>query len=360
MDRINRNNYEAFFIDYLDGNLSGSLLDELEVFLEKNEDLKEELEMMKGEMYLPNVSVHYKGKYKIKNPDTEIDQPVDESNIISKIIALHEDDLSEQQKKEVQNFIFHNPYYNKEYQYFKNVYLKPQTIQNESIKQKLYKNTYKQLNKSGIIYIISSSAAAIAVLLIIWNFLKNDVSGLQQVSMHQNFKTTENTTTENNTNNSKEDKIVPIRKQKENKALPVFIKHNASKKEIASHETELRKEDFEINKISLLTSDVKDSNVKGYRLKSVTSMNNLPNSIQKSGSTDKTISIKRNGKAIGKFYDLNEDSKLNHWDVVTLATKTINKISGEQLINLKFNSEGKLSEFALNNDVVKISKYSKN
>ena len=41
--KINRNNYEMYFIDYLDGVLSPDLVSELLLFLDENPDLKEEL-----------------------------------------------------------------------------------------------------------------------------------------------------------------------------------------------------------------------------------------------------------------------------------------------------------------------------
>ena len=40
---INRNNYELFFIDFYDGNLTDAQKHELDLFLEENSDLKEEL-----------------------------------------------------------------------------------------------------------------------------------------------------------------------------------------------------------------------------------------------------------------------------------------------------------------------------
>ena len=41
--KINRNNYEVFFMDYLDGNLDESVVNDFIEFLQKNPDLKEEL-----------------------------------------------------------------------------------------------------------------------------------------------------------------------------------------------------------------------------------------------------------------------------------------------------------------------------
>ncbi len=41
---INRNNYEAYFLDYRENNLTPGQVAELLVFLEQNPDLKEEFE----------------------------------------------------------------------------------------------------------------------------------------------------------------------------------------------------------------------------------------------------------------------------------------------------------------------------
>jgi hypothetical protein len=41
--KIDRNNYEPFFMDYLDGNLTAGEIDELIDFLSKNNDLAKSL-----------------------------------------------------------------------------------------------------------------------------------------------------------------------------------------------------------------------------------------------------------------------------------------------------------------------------
>ena len=46
MSNINRNNYEAFLLDYVEQNLTAELVAELMLFLEQNPDLKAELEVL--------------------------------------------------------------------------------------------------------------------------------------------------------------------------------------------------------------------------------------------------------------------------------------------------------------------------
>ncbi|MFO7617908.1 MAG: hypothetical protein R6V75_11730 [Bacteroidales bacterium] len=53
METISRNNYEAWFIDYLDGQLDGGQVDQLLDFLNENTDLRMELEEAAGMRLIP-------------------------------------------------------------------------------------------------------------------------------------------------------------------------------------------------------------------------------------------------------------------------------------------------------------------
>ncbi len=64
--KINRINYEQFAIDYLEGNLLGEDLREMEVFLSKNPDVKKELEEMELFYLEPEVGVVFEGKEALK------------------------------------------------------------------------------------------------------------------------------------------------------------------------------------------------------------------------------------------------------------------------------------------------------
>lgn len=65
---INKHNYEAYFLDYLEGNLTVELQAELMVFLEANPDLKDELEMMREDAPVlvqeEGLSFEFKGRLK--------------------------------------------------------------------------------------------------------------------------------------------------------------------------------------------------------------------------------------------------------------------------------------------------------
>lgn len=66
MSNINRHNYEAFLLDYLEQNLSPNMVAELMVFLEQNPDLKEEFDELQAFEVLEPTSVLFDNKVMLK------------------------------------------------------------------------------------------------------------------------------------------------------------------------------------------------------------------------------------------------------------------------------------------------------
>ena len=66
---INRSNYEVWFIDYADGQLSPEQVAELLLFLEENPDLKNEFTLFEQvELPVDTVEFPFKKSLKKKNP----------------------------------------------------------------------------------------------------------------------------------------------------------------------------------------------------------------------------------------------------------------------------------------------------
>ena len=66
MRNINRHNYEAFLLDYLEQNLSPNMVAELMVFLEQHPDLKQELDELQAFEVLEPNSVLFDDKATLK------------------------------------------------------------------------------------------------------------------------------------------------------------------------------------------------------------------------------------------------------------------------------------------------------
>lgn len=63
--KITRDNYEIYFIDYLDGTLPPELIDELKAFLLVNRDLEDQLQSVEN-CRLPIPSEHFPDKESLK------------------------------------------------------------------------------------------------------------------------------------------------------------------------------------------------------------------------------------------------------------------------------------------------------
>ena len=65
MSLINKNNYEAFLLDYMEQNLSADMVAELMLFFEQNPELQHELEEL-DEITLPSETIVFDGKNDLK------------------------------------------------------------------------------------------------------------------------------------------------------------------------------------------------------------------------------------------------------------------------------------------------------
>ncbi len=101
--KINRNNYEPYFIDYLEGNLDEKLVDDFLEFLQKNPDLKSELSLFDTvniepeEVTFTKKEILFKEKY---DKESEFNQAA---------IAQMEGDMQEAEKRKFEEYIQTHP-----------------------------------------------------------------------------------------------------------------------------------------------------------------------------------------------------------------------------------------------------------
>jgi hypothetical protein len=133
--KISRNNYESFFIDYLEGNLDEKLVDDFIEFLTQNPDLKEELAMFSPVAIEPATfefsrkELLYKEKFDLESEFTEA------------AIASFEGDLQANEKIDFEKYISTHPEKKRDLELFE----KTRLIADQSIvyqkKNELYKTT---------------------------------------------------------------------------------------------------------------------------------------------------------------------------------------------------------------------------
>lgn len=131
---VNRNNYEEYFILYLDNELDAASRREVEDFIERNPDLKEELELLSQFKLSPDPIV-FPGKAGLLKNETN--RLVNADNYKEWLLLYVDNELTAAQKQQVMLFIENHPAVQKELELFEQARLEPETIVYPG-KEKLY------------------------------------------------------------------------------------------------------------------------------------------------------------------------------------------------------------------------------
>ncbi len=172
--KITRDNYESFFIDYMEGNLQENLIDQFLDFLNQNPDLKEELHLFE-EVRLPKEQLVFQEKnllYKNAADETR--------RLENAAVAYLEGDLEEIERQAFETYLSSHPELEKEY----NLFAKTRLVADSGIKY-LYKQ--KLYRKSGTVIVLNWVARAAAVVILLWGI--NSVIQTQNTPQPQKTKT---------------------------------------------------------------------------------------------------------------------------------------------------------------------------
>ncbi|MDD2197462.1 MAG: hypothetical protein PHW91_09800 [Bacteroidales bacterium] len=158
---INRDNYEFFLIDYIDGNLTAKQLEAVENFLWLNPDLKNELEGLSKHILKPD-SQTYKDKFTLKRTDYSVVGLENEFDYLC--IANLENDIDDEEGIKLNVIVNSNKNKAKDYSDYLNTKLLPNKEISYQQKSKLKRFTLFGYTRKQIIYF--SSAAALLLLLV--------------------------------------------------------------------------------------------------------------------------------------------------------------------------------------------------
>ncbi len=180
MKKITVENYEARFLDYIEGHLDAATLLELEAFLDANPQLKEDLERITSFQLAPESFV-FERKDELKKFQFE-NQFINKATFNDFCIAAHEGLLSEKKREELANFMQTDPSFFAEYVAYGKTILKPETIVFPS-RNKLYRKVAadRRLN----VWIWASVAAGIALLVSLYIVFFTGNDSLQPPTISQ-------------------------------------------------------------------------------------------------------------------------------------------------------------------------------
>ena len=170
--KITRDNYESFFLDYLEGNLEESLIDQFLDFLEQHPDLKEELQLFEN-IRLPEEPVSFAGKKHLYQ------SPAHEKEAFElKAIAFMEGDLKDEERRGFEAYLATHPELKKEAALMESTRLTADSGIQYPDKHKLYKT-------SGTVVLMNWVARAAAIVVLLWGVSTFFESEQQAVSPTQ-------------------------------------------------------------------------------------------------------------------------------------------------------------------------------
>lgn len=105
MSIINKNNYEAWFLDYSEGNLNSDQVAELLLFIELHPELKSEFEQFDIISLNETIRLSNEEKNALKKPEIIINHNQAEEWLIRYV----ENDLTNSEKNEIEKWAFNNP-----------------------------------------------------------------------------------------------------------------------------------------------------------------------------------------------------------------------------------------------------------
>lgn len=165
--KINRNNYEIYFLDYFDGRLDEASIRDLEIFLFDHPDLEEEFNNYKHQ-FLPLDTPLFVNKELLKRDFKDFNL-IEENNFEEFCIAASEGDLDHGTLKKFNEYLRLHPKKRKEYEIIDKLKLIPGDLIVFPKKYILKKNQKIQF-KRVVLFTISTAAA---VLLILFFNLRN-------------------------------------------------------------------------------------------------------------------------------------------------------------------------------------------
>jgi hypothetical protein len=163
---INRHTYESWFILYMDNELTPAQREAVEVFVQKNPDLKDELDLLLQFKLNPDTSVVYEGKENLMMP---VAPRIEDAQLQEWLVLYMDNELDAENKIQLETLIATDPSVRKEWEAMQRTRLEPETIVFPG-KQSLYRSEEKvrrmaprvwRVAAAVILFLMAGTAAVI-------------------------------------------------------------------------------------------------------------------------------------------------------------------------------------------------------
>ena len=167
---INSQNYEEYFVRYLDGELTPDEMSEVNLFLQQFPELRQELEAFKAAILTVDESAAFTGKENLKKGITA-------GNYDEYFIRKIEGDLTSAEEREVNEFLQFHPQYRRHLAAYELTRLKPdQSVVYEN-KRSLKKRVPGRIIPLTVRYVAVLAAAAAILLIVLMKGITWNQSG---------------------------------------------------------------------------------------------------------------------------------------------------------------------------------------
>lgn len=188
--KITRKNYESYFLDYLEGLLDPSLMEEMSEFIRQNPDLNAELEDFDS-LQLQADTIQFKEKDQLKKLPVS-SRIIHDQNFDQVCIAKLEGDLSSVEEKALNQFLVEHPAREKEFKIFQKTKLQPQPV--------IFPDKSRLKRKAPVFWIklprYAISAAASILIIVVFSFIFIKLRAPQNEQIVENPPATEEKTDE--------------------------------------------------------------------------------------------------------------------------------------------------------------------
>jgi hypothetical protein len=156
--KIDKYNCEAFFLDYWENRLSDRQEAELFHFLKENPHLRPVFESFESIGLEPEKEILYAHKATLKSSVIEGSAGIDAGNYTDYLIRASENELNEQEHRDLDIFLKKNPALRNEYRLYKLAYVEPDEEILFAQKDQLYRKASRTISLPGIYRMVAAAA----------------------------------------------------------------------------------------------------------------------------------------------------------------------------------------------------------
>ncbi len=363
--QITRENYEAYFLDYLEGELDIACQLEFQKFLIDNPDLKAELDEIKDfDISLKAENIKFESKEELK----ESISAFGDLSFNETAVARMEDELSREESENFDSYLETHPLGKKEYLQFLKTRLQADLDITFTNKSSLKRHLLLGINQKTAYSLISAAASIILLLSIFFFSSRYFIREKRQYSVRSTdskiIKSNKSEVSDNNSHRfatvTKQiiptgKNINPTKKHQniQHKAIQTGLSGNINREQLASLELMAKKE------ANIRVSSRKiENNISIVRQMSPMIKNYAKPDINDSYLTPKQLATILFKEKILKEKSTNIDpDRVSFWDIADAGLNGLNKITGSSMkLEKKYNKSGEPVTLAFSSSLLSFEK----